>query len=142
MQAQGSRALGLGLAASLASSLGVNALATWAVPANGWWLTPGVGLQVVENPGISFGLGSSLATGTVVALGAAALATAWYVLRSRAGVGLGLLLGGGLANLLDRVADGRVTDYVALGPWPSFNLADVCIVAGAALLLTPLLRRR
>ena len=54
---------------------------------------------------------------------------------------VGLLLGGGVANLFDRLGDGRVTDFIDVGlgatRWPTFNLADTCIVvAVAAFLLT------
>ncbi|MEB2344694.1 MAG: signal peptidase II [Deltaproteobacteria bacterium] len=65
------------------------------------------------------------------------------VLRSRevsaaAMVGLGLVVGGGLGNWLDRVGAGAVTDFVSLGIGPLrtgvFNLADVAIVAGVLLL--------
>ena len=48
----------------------------------------------------------------------------------------GLLLGGALGNLLDRVRTGSVTDFIQLPlGWPPFNLADVSIVLGVALLL-------
>lgn len=48
-------------------------------------------------------------------------------------------MGGGLANLLDRAGDGTVTDFLGLGPWPTFNLADSAICTGAAwFLLTSL----
>ena len=42
----------------------------------------------------------------------------------------GLLIGGALGNLADRVRDGAVTDFVDLPFWPTFNLADVAIVVG------------
>jgi signal peptidase II len=47
----------------------------------------------------------------------------------------GLLVGGALGNLADRVREGAVTDFVDLPLWPTFNLADVAIVAGVVLLL-------
>jgi signal peptidase II len=50
-------------------------------------------------------------------------------------VGLGLLLGGATGNLVDRLWRGAVVDFIAVGRWPVFNLADVAIVAGAALAL-------
>jgi signal peptidase II len=49
-------------------------------------------------------------------------------------VAIGLLAGGALGNLSDRVRDGAVTDYVDFLSWPSFNLADVAITAGVVLL--------
>lgn len=52
---------------------------------------------------------------------------------------IGLILGGAIANFIDRLPDGRVTDFldVGFGPtrWPTFNLADTFIVLGVTLLL-------
>jgi signal peptidase II len=47
----------------------------------------------------------------------------------------GMLLGGALGNVLDRLREGAVTDYLKLPGWPAFNLADVCITVGVVLLL-------
>jgi hypothetical protein len=44
---------------------------------------------------------------------------------------VGLILGGSLSNALETVIRGRVTDYVDVGFWPAFNLADVALTAGA-----------
>ena len=59
--------------------------------------------------------------------------------RGRAGIAIwlpaGLLIGGALGNLADRVRDGAVTDFVDLPLWATFNLADVAIVAGVLLLV-------
>lgn len=142
MQAQGGRAFGLSFAGALLGSLGANALASSLLPAEGAWLAGGIGLQLTANAGISFGLAAGASAWLVTATGALALGAAAYLLRGARGIGLGLLIGGGLANLLDRLVDGRVTDYVAVGPWPTFNAADVCITVGAVLILTHLLRRR
>ena len=49
-------------------------------------------------------------------------------------VALGLVLGGSIANLVDRVRLGHVTDFLDLVAWPAFNLADTFIVVGVALL--------
>lgn len=49
------------------------------------------------------------------------------------GAGLGLALGGAASNLRDRVAGRAIVDYIAVGRWPVFNVADVAIVAGAVL---------
>lgn len=48
-----------------------------------------------------------------------------------AGIGLALALGGAASNLGDRLTRGAVVDFIALGWWPIFNIADVAIVAGA-----------
>ena len=97
----------------------------------------------VQNSGIAFGLFSS-ATAVVIAL--TTVAIGWMLLFfARSGarhpalpVALGLLIGGSLSNLVDRVRLGYVTDFLDLKYWPAFNLADSCIVVGVALLLCAL----
>ena len=49
-------------------------------------------------------------------------------------VGLGLDLGGAIGNLIDRVRLGKVTDFIDIGAWPVFNLADSAIVIGTFLI--------
>ena len=93
----------------------------------------------VENSGIAFGLFSSR---TTVVIAVTALAVGWMVwFFARSGrrhtvlpVALGLVLGGSIANLIDRVRLGRVTDFLDLEAWPAFNLADTFIVVGVAVL--------
>ena len=53
-------------------------------------------------------------------------------------VALGLVLGGSIANLIDRVRLGHVTDFLDFRYWPAFNLADTFIVVGVAALLLAL----
>lgn len=50
-------------------------------------------------------------------------------------ISLGLLLGGAVGNLLDRVLMGQVTDFIDVGVWPIFNLADSAIVTGITILI-------
>jgi signal peptidase II len=50
-------------------------------------------------------------------------------------IGIGAALGGATGNVLDRLYRGAVVDFVAIGPWPVFNLADAALVAGAGLIL-------
>ena len=47
---------------------------------------------------------------------------------------LGLILGGTTGNLVDRIVHGGVTDFLDLGPWPTFNIADSAMVVGVILL--------
>jgi signal peptidase II len=97
----------------------------------------------VQNSGIAFGLFSS-ATAIVIAL--TGVAVAWMVaFFARSGarhpvlpVGLGLVLGGSLSNLADRVRLGHVTDFLDVRWWPAFNLADTFIVVGVLVLLATL----
>ena len=100
-------------------------------------------IRHVENSGIAFGLFAS-ATAIVILLTASAVA--WMlVFFARSGarhpvlpVSLGLVIGGSLSNLLDRVRLGYVTDFLDLRYWPAFNLADSFIVIGVCVLLTAL----
>ena len=50
-------------------------------------------------------------------------------------ISLGMVMGGVLGNLIDRVLYGCVTDFIKVRWWPSFNIADVCICVGAAMLI-------
>ena len=94
----------------------------------------------VQNSGIAFGLFPD-STAVVVAVTSAAVV--WMVVFfARSGsrhpvfpAALGLLLGGSVSNLADRVRLGHVTDFVDLKYWPAFNLADSFIVVGVAILL-------
>ena len=97
----------------------------------------------VQNSGIAFGLFES-ATAIVTVL--TALAVGWMlVFFARSGsrhpvlpAALGLLIGGSISNLVDRVRLGHVTDFLDLRWWPAFNLADSFIVVGVAILLLAL----
>jgi signal peptidase II len=97
----------------------------------------------VENSGIAFGLFASRTT-LVIAVTAVAVAwMLWFFARSGRRhpvlpVALGLVLGGSIANLIDRVRLGRVTDFLDLEAWPAFNLADTFIVVGVAILFATL----
>ena len=50
-------------------------------------------------------------------------------------IGMGAMIGGATGNALDRLRRGAVVDFVAIGPWPVFNLADAALVAGTGLIL-------
>lgn len=55
---------------------------------------------------------------------------------------LGLIIGGALGNLLDRLRTGAVVDFLDLQVWPVFNIADIAVSAGTALLALTLIRRK
>jgi signal peptidase II len=102
-------------------------------------LLPGVTLVHVRNTGVAFGFfsggGVLVLLFTLVAL---AVLTGYFVLRpGRPGLWLptGLLLGGALGNLADRLAAGAVTDFIKLPLWPAFNVADMAITFGVLALL-------
>ena len=93
----------------------------------------------VRNTGIAFGLFSD-ATSIVIALTTIAI-VALVVFFARSArrhpllpVAVGLVLGGSISNLVDRLRLGHVTDFLDFDYWPAFNLADTFIVVGVALL--------
>ena len=100
-------------------------------------------IRHVRNSGIAFGLFSN-ATAVVIAV--TAIAVAWMLVYfSRSGarhpvlpVALGLVIGGSVSNLADRVRLGFVTDFLDFRYWPAFNLADSFIVIGVGILLVAL----
>ncbi|MFJ3620567.1 signal peptidase II [Streptomyces iakyrus] len=94
-------------------------------------------LQLAFNSGAAFSLGASAPTWTLLtvtgAVTAAVAVLAWRAattMNRAMRAALAAILGGAAANLIDRAADGVVTDYLAAGWWPTFNLADVFIVTG------------
>jgi signal peptidase II len=100
-------------------------------------------IRHVTNPGIAFGLFSSWATAVTVLTAVAVGWMLFYFARSGARhpvlpVALGLLVGGSVSNLIDRLRLGHVTDFLDLRFWPAFNLADSFIVIGVAILLAAL----
>jgi signal peptidase II len=106
-----------------------------------------------ENTGAAFSLFADSPapwkTGLLIAFSVIALAVVSVLLwrnqhtQFATGVGLALIMGGALGNLWDRLARGRVVDfllvYVKLYQWPVFNLADSAIVVGAGLLIVEIL---
>jgi signal peptidase II len=106
------------------------------------------GLVHVRNTGVAFSLLSNLdprwvhpllIIATVLAMGAVLAYIAFLPCRGAAPVGLGLVLGGAIGNLIDRARLGYVVDFLDLywrnHHWPTFNVADVGITVGVALLL-------
>jgi len=102
-----------------------------------------------ENRGVAFGLmnGAPSAWRTGVLIGFAAVALVFVAallwrgsrLDRWSAIGLSLILGGAAGNLFDRIVWGRVTDflefYIRDLHWPTFNVADSCVVIGSGLLL-------
>jgi signal peptidase II len=104
---------------------------------------PGIlSLNYTTNSGGAFGFGESapwLFAGATIVVSAVIVVVSMRPMRTPVAVALGLILGGALGNLADRVAggggfSGRVTDFIDLQVWPVFNLADTAIVIGAVLL--------
>lgn len=98
-----------------------------------------LGLTLSHNQGVAFGLaggaGAPLIVLTLAALGVVAYLFARNPTRPGIWVATGLVAGGAIGNLTDRIRADAVTDFVDLPPWPPFNLADVAITAGVVLLV-------
>jgi len=101
---------------------------------------PFLAFENSRNSGVAFGLGGDVSTGVIVAeLVFLVLVLVSLAASSRTSLLIwlpaGLLVGGALGNLADRARDGAVIDFIELPLWPTFNLADVAIVAGVVLLV-------
>jgi signal peptidase II len=104
---------------------------------------PGLEFVNTRNHGVAFGLSPGSHIGVTLVIGFALLALLVYFARhaTRALMWLptGMLLGGALGNILDRMRDGSVTDFIKLPlGWPPFNLADTSITLGVLLLFLAL----
>ena len=127
------------------------------------WLSPGDVVPVVGqgfqltlsyNTGVAFGMfgnggdGLLILTGTIIFIMAVWALYSVYTTETPpfAYLPMGLLLGGAIANFVDRAMDGRVTDFLDIGlpmwRWPTFNLADCSIVVGVSLLMVLYWKRR
>ena len=100
---------------------------------------PGLRLELGYNSGVAFGALRDLPAASVSVLVAVlvvglVIATWRHVLQAPSPA-IGLLLGGAVANLIDRVGDGRVTDFVRLPNWPAFSVADIAITCAVVILL-------
>ena len=104
----------------------------------------------VHNTGAAFGLlpGQSFAL-TIVAITGIAVLLVYALVVYRyfpwlnnmlTRFGLGLMLGGTLGNLIDRLSFGYVTDFIDFGYWPAFNVADSAITVGVIIFACSLLR--
>jgi signal peptidase II len=102
-------------------------------------LIPGLQLVDIRNTGVAFSLFSGGGTIVlVITLVALAGLTSYFALRpARRLLWLptGLLLGGAIGNLIDRIREGSVTDFIKLPHWPAFNVADMAITVGVIVLL-------
>lgn len=108
---------------------------------------PGWNWMLAYNEGAAFSFLSSQSGWQQLMFGGIALVVAvaliyyllWKSYHLLAGLGFSFILGGALGNLIDRIADGRVTDfidwYAGNYHWPTFNVADSFITVGVALLI-------
>jgi signal peptidase II len=110
------------------------------VPGEERKLLPGLELVNTRNRGVAFGLLPGSHIGVTLLIGLALLALlvyfATHATRALLWLPTGMLIGGALGNILDRLQAGSVTDFVKLPlGWPPFNLADSSITLGVLLLL-------
>jgi signal peptidase II len=102
-------------------------------------LLPGIELVNTRNRGVAFGFLPGSHTAVTVLIGVALVALLVYFARHATSpliwLPTGMLLGGAVGNIIDRVREGAVTDFVKLPlGWPPFNLADASITLGILLL--------
>jgi signal peptidase II len=130
----------LALAAAAADQITKHVVASHLRLGDGLHVVGPFWIRHVQNSGIAFGLFSGATAGVIVVTGIAVAAMLGYFARSGARhpvlpVALGLVIGGSVSNLADRVRLGYVTDFLDFQYWPAFNLADSFIVVGVAILL-------
>jgi signal peptidase II len=149
---QGARGSWLLVGLVLVVVVGVDRLAKHAVehsivPGEERRFLPGVELVNTRNPGVAFGFlpGSHVGVTILIALAVAVLLVyfALHATRSLIWLPTGMLIGGALGNILDRVRQGSVTDFIKLPlGWPPFNIADASISIGIVILFILIDRSR
>ena len=103
------------------------------------------GLALTFNSGFAFSLFSGRAVIVTVLLCVGVLVLAWVVAQVRTvplAIGAGLVLGGAVGNLSERIAGGhggKVPDFVTLNYWPTFNFADACVTIGVVIVIVSML---
>jgi signal peptidase II len=91
-----------------------------------------------RNDGIAFGgLGGSWLVNVLVIVALVGIVVVFdrYGTRRGAWLPAGLLLGGALGNIIDRVFEGSVTDFIKFPHWPQFNVADIAVTLGVISLI-------
>jgi signal peptidase II len=103
------------------------------------------GLALTYNSGFAFSLFSGRALLVTVLLCVGVVVLAFVVAKVRTvtlAVGSGLVLGGAVGNLSERIVGGpggRVPDFITLSYWPTFNLADACVTVGVIIIIAAVL---
>lgn len=99
-----------------------------------------VRLRYILNPGIAFGIQFGGRVFFTVFTSIACLIILIFLFRLKEDhfwtrMALGLILGGALGNLIDRIVFGQVIDFIEIGPWPIFNVADIAVTFGMVVLI-------
>ena len=111
----------------------------WLPERGSWPADWTVSLTHVENSGSAFGLFNNQTTFLIVA-SIIAIGMILFLFRQAGSASLilriclGMVLGGGISNLVDRIRFGSVTDFFDLRVWPIFNVADSSVVVGISIL--------
>ena len=104
-----------------------------------------VGLALTFNSGFAFSLFSGRAVVVTVLLCIGLVVLAFVVAQVKTvplAIGAGLVLGGAIGNLTERIAGGhggQVPDFITLDYWPTFNVADACVTVGVVIVVATLL---
>jgi signal peptidase II len=135
------------LAVIVVDQLSKSAVRGGIVPGEEHKVLPGLAFVDTRNHGVAFGFlpNDGVAVTIVIALALAALLVyfARHAARPLIWLPTGMLVGGALGNIIDRVREGSVTDFIKLPlGWPPFNLADTSITLGVLLLLFVIERPR
>jgi signal peptidase II len=141
------RAVLVGIVVVAIDQLSKSAVEGSIVPGEARGVLPGVQLVNTRNQGVAFGFLPGSHVGVTILIGVALVALVIYFVRHATmpliWLPTGLLLGGALGNIVDRVRHGSVTDFIKLPlGWPPFNLADTSITVGILVLFVLIDRSR
>ena len=124
----------------IVSTIGPGRLESRVEVVDGW-----LALEYTQNHGAAFGVLSGLVP--ILAAASFAILTVLLLLYMRQARpphwqtgAIGLISGGAVGNLVDRVRLGHVVDFLSIGPWPNFNIADSAITVGVLALIWGLTR--
>lgn len=114
-------------------------LGTWIRPGQVRHVVPGLTLVYERNTGVAFSFLAGTGALVYVVTAAALVALITFLLmrpqRRLLWLPTGMLVGGAVGNLIDRIARGSVIDFIQLPHWPAFNIADTCITFGVIILV-------
>jgi signal peptidase II len=125
--------------------LSKHTLGTWIKPGQVRHVVPGLTFVYERNTGVAFsflaGTGALVYVVTLVALGCLVGFMLMRPTRRLLWLPTGMLVGGAVGNLIDRIARGSVIDFIKLPHWPAFNVADMSITFGVIILVLVIERK-